>query len=133
MATAGARDASGNSLITANSGQAVDSICPKGWHLPEGGEHNMLISYRYELPVGTSNVSDARLLDSPFSRIRAGAYMVGGGDNRFEGQGLFGAAFTSEVIGASTAQTLLFNGSMVVFGASMPFSIPTSVRCVANH
>ena len=44
-ATAGARDASGNSLMTEETGLAVDSVCPKGWKLPINGGIDMDKSY----------------------------------------------------------------------------------------
>lgn len=129
MATAGARDVIGNSLIGANSGQAADSICPKGWMLPDTETNRMLILYDYEIPVGDSGVNDNLLLAAPFNRIRAGGYI----DGDFESQGSFGGLWSSEIGGAGTAQTFMFNESAVLIAASAPFGSPISVRCVAHR
>lgn len=73
MATAGARKSNGSSLISATSGQAADSICPKGWRLPpnEGNKSYTNLSNSY----GTWDInSDANLLIPPFNFVRAGYY-----------------------------------------------------------
>lgn len=74
MATAGARDASGNSLIGQNSGEAVDSICPKGWRLPPNlgnKSHNNLLTVGYNIPLDSGS---PLLLTLPFSLIRSRIY-----------------------------------------------------------
>ena len=129
MATAGARDASGNNLITATSGEAADSICPKGWRLPpkEGNKsyHNLLIS-SYNIPTN----SDAALLAMPLSFIRAGGYYPG--DGFFHGQGNRGFLWSSTVYDSDVTYVLSFgaSGGFPQFYNYRGYSF--SVRCVVR-
>lgn len=89
MATAGARDSSGNSLVNAHSsGEAADSICPKGWRLPtQDGSvsyYNLLRAYNLmEHYVYTYYNTGKKALTAPFNYVFAAAYAVFNGDFTF--------------------------------------------------
>ena len=129
MATAGARDASDNSLIGQNSGEAVDSICPKGWRLPqkEGDKSykNLLID---NYSISTS--SDAALRASPLSLLRAGYYYPDSGS--FSERGIDGALWVSIVYSSNGAWLLYFYDSYVLPQYGNYQGLGNSIRCVAR-
>lgn len=90
MVTAGARDSSGNSLVNAHSsGEAADSICPKGWRLPTQDGNisydNLLRAYGLmETSAYTYYNTGRKALNAPFNYVFAAAYTVFIGDFAFD-------------------------------------------------
>ena len=132
MATAGAKAEDGTSLIsTSSDANAADSICPKGWRLPQEEENksykNLIIS-TYNIPTN----SDASLLATPFNFLRSGNYYIV--NKLFHRLGEVGLLWTSKPLNQRyRAYNLLFEDSRVdpqsqIWKAMMPIS----VRCVAR-
>ena len=131
MATAGAKAEDGTSLISASSddANAADSICPKGWRLPqeEDKSYKNLIISTYNIPTN----SDASLLATPFNFLRSGNYYIGG--KLFYKLGKVGLLWTSKPLNQYKAYNLLFEDSGVdPQSHSWKFMVPISVRCVAR-
>lgn len=132
MATAGARDASGNSLIPADNGEAADSICPKGWRLPpyEGDKsYRNLLFTSYML--SNNPESAAKLLLPPFTFVRAGRYVVSDSNGFFTGRGEMSILLSSTVSSSFTVRILVFNGMQINIDNHHKYD-GDSVRCVAR-
>ena len=90
MVTAGARDSGGNSLVNVHSsGEAADSICPKGWRLPtqygNTSYDNLLRVYGLmETPAYTYYNTGRKALNAPFNYVFAAAYTAFIGDFAFD-------------------------------------------------
>mgnify|MGYP000970834894 CR=1 FL=1 len=133
MATAGARDVNGNNLIYANSGEAADSICPKGWRLPpadgDKSYKNLLVS-SYNLPTN----SGAALLASPFNFLFAGWFGSENNDsNDYHDQGSGGVLIASTIhSGMNASANTIFIEEFFSNQWAAPFGRGFSVRCVAR-
>ena len=136
MATAGARDVNGNNLIHANSGEAADSICPKGWRLPpadgDKSYKNLLVS-SYNLSTASDG---ALLLNSPFNFLLA-SYCLGplnNDSNDYHFQGQIGALVSSTVLPGRTgfSASTIFQESNFDYDWDAFYGYGLSVRCVAR-
>lgn len=125
MTTAGARDVSGNSLISAETGEAADSICPKGWRLPPNSGDK---SYSNLFTAYGNNLSDS-LLNPPLQFVRAG--FVHSGSVRFQSLGIDGFLWSSTVSNNSTAYGMHFRNNNIDFNDVFK-GYAISVRCVAR-
>lgn len=114
----------GNDITT---GEAVGSICPKGWQLPSAGADkdngsiaNLLSKY---------NRTYANIADSPLYFVRSG--QIG---TTYTGlyMGQLGALKTSSAVGQSGDFILMFNGSTIFLPHSYTRANGFPVRCLAR-
>ena len=84
-ATAGTGIGDMQTTDTANPVNATDSICPKGWRLPDGGTSATKSWYALDIALGGNgtNRTDAtqrnKFINAPYSFPYSGAYGYGGG------------------------------------------------------
>ena len=136
MATAGARDSSGNSLVNAHSsGEAADSICPKGWRLPTQDGNvsydNLLRAYNLmENPVYTYYNTGKKALTAPFNYVFAAAYAVFSGDFNFA----LGSGFlqTSSLNDQGISRMIRINNTRFFPHYNMGHSSAGNARCMAR-
>lgn len=126
MATAGARDVSGNSLISAETGEAADSICPKGWRLPPNSGSK---SYNNLLTTYSALGNFTSIVTKPLFFVKAG-FFDPRNDVSFESLGLSGKLWSSGVSNEFGADSMNFENEINFNGTRKGF--PISVRCVAR-
>ena len=131
----GAATAGSGGRIT--SGEAQDSICPKGWRLPTSntnGEFQTLMN-KYNITSGTATSGDtANLVSAPLYFVRGG-YVYQSTDYPFYNAGYTGLYWSSTPVSVgSTAYALWFYDTNNVTpsdsDSSRQFGYP--VRCIAR-
>ena len=134
MATAGARDTNGNSLTWASSGEAADSICPKGWRLPpnQGEKSYKKLLVDYHLIADNLNYSNSAttVLGPPFSYVRAMKYDIY--NKKFYVVPNEGNMWTSSILYQGTATQINFESTRVFPHYNFFRGSGFSVRCVAR-
>ena len=104
-----------------------NSICSKGWRLPENGAttsyFNLLLSYGIDFNSGNKvSPYDAALLNLPFSYLRSGGY---GNNGTLITQGVYGYYRMSSL-------SLYFSSSYLVPTYGTLADVGYSVRCVSR-
>ncbi len=119
-------DADGNPIV---SKTAEDSICPKGWGLPENGKYGTLLTqYGVNSSVSGTNYNIA---GDPLHFVRSGGVSIDSGVLYNAGVGGFYWSSTA-TSSASTAYGLYFNASDVYPSGYNSRWVGRSLRCVAD-
>lgn len=117
------------------SGQATDSICPKGWRLPTsktGGEFQVLVN-AYNMADSTTSGDTINLVSAPLYFVRSG-YVDQSANGLFSGAGGSGVHWSSiPVSDVGSSYLLYFTGSDSVNPSNAGNrQRGRSVRCVAR-
>ncbi len=119
----------GSGTYAMTSGNAEDSICPKGWMLPLGTTENKSFHYLITTKYGLDNGTAFKLVDAPFNILRAGIYVWTG---TMLDQGSTGYLSSS----SAYSQDNIYDLSFVSLGLDPRYSGSKgegfSVRCVAR-
>lgn len=124
--------ATANTAVTATSGEASGSICPKGWRLPTGNTGGQF----YNLAVAAGADPDS-YSDSDFALVKAPNYFVFGGfvnsDSTVGDAGYDGGYWSSTIGGSGYAYRLLFDvyGGLGAVDGDARYD-GYSVRCIAE-
>ena len=138
--------ASNNSAnISTNNSRAANSICPKGWRLPntsqtdnEYNEFGRLLYNGYDIPdkVTADGTGSVKYQTDGFVKIRSNPlYFVRSGIIRgsvLENSGIIGTYWASMTDSSSYAYGLSFNSSDIWLAANVLRNDGRSVRCVAR-
>ena len=117
-----------------SSGNASNSICPKGWILPANTKEDNKSFYRWLKTIYNYNSNDNGIRSLPISFIRSGIYYQGALNDRAVG----GVYWSSKLYSGSYAYGLRFNSNTLdtqfafyyYYGIGKPLGY--SVRCVAR-
>lgn len=139
-ATAGTGTSSMSSASTSDPTNTTDSICPKGWRLPDGGTSPTKSWYALDRALGGSgtNRTDATQLDkylnSPYYFGYSGLYNYNGGVNKQGSSGYWWSRSAGTTAGGAYNFGLSSTDSFVRFqysGDSVAYGF--SVRCVNSE
>ena len=124
----------GSGASTAAAGSAPDSICPKGWRLPTGGNSGELNALTTAYGVTNNAAGDERMRSAPLYFVHSGYYH--GTNYYITGRGVSGRWHSSNSYN-STNQWMMMVASRITF--AQPAYNQTekrhgvSVRCVARE
>ncbi len=117
----------GSGTYTMTSGNASDSICPKGWMLPLGTTDNK--SFYYLLATKYS-ASTTNIISSPLNFLRAGFFHLNNGDMEY--QGSRGHIWSSTAYSQDSVYYLYFSSASVLPRDYSLKGYGFNIRCVAR-
>ena len=121
--------ATAGSSLGISSGDALDSICPKGWRLPaSSGDKSFqnLMEYGY----GVSASAGGMIAITPLSFLRSGSYYWSDGNRN--GRGYYGYYWSSTSSSDTGAYYLYFSSSSLYYRDNDSRGGGFTVRCVAR-
>ena len=109
------------------SGDAQDSICPRGWKL---AAYTGKGSYKYLMDTYNMTTNDNGIQRAPLSFVRGGYYLYSNGGLNYRGSN--GYYWEARVRSASVAYSLYFGSTFLAPQNHYDMGLGLSLRCLAR-